>query len=98
MSAGCGWGSRRRRWTACRRTALGIGLIGTLSPAALAGVLRESAAQALEFTSERAVTAVGVGTLDHLTAVIVDLDRAYPWRPAAELFPWPGPTGSAWRG
>ena len=70
-----------------RRTALGIGLVSTLTPAALTSVLRESAAQALEFTRERAVTAVGTGTLDHLTAVIADLDKAYPWRPAAELLP-----------
>jgi hypothetical protein len=42
-----------------RRTALGIGLISTLTPATLTSVLRESAAQALEFTSERAVTAGG---------------------------------------
>jgi tetratricopeptide (TPR) repeat protein len=70
-----------------RRTALGIGLIGALSPGTLTAVLRDSAAEAFEFTRERAVSAVGKGTLDHLTAVIVELDRAYPWRPAAELFP-----------
>jgi hypothetical protein len=70
-----------------RRTALGLGLVGTLSPATLTDVLRESAAEALEFTRERAVSAVGNGTLEHLTAVIAELDHAYEWRPAAELFP-----------
>ena len=70
-----------------RRAALGIGLIGVLSPATLAGALRDSAAEALEFTRDRAMTTVGKATLDHLTAVVAELDRAYPWRPATELFP-----------
>lgn len=70
-----------------RRTALGIGLLASISPATLTSVLRESAAEALEFTRERATTTIGRATLDHLTSVIIDLDRAYPWRPATELFP-----------
>jgi hypothetical protein len=32
-------------------------------------------------------SSVGAGTLDHLEAVLVELDRSYPWRPASELFP-----------
>ena len=70
-----------------RRTALGIGLVAALSPAALTTVLRESAAEAVEFTRQRGATAVGAGALDHLTTVVAGLDRAYPWQPAAELFP-----------
>lgn len=70
-----------------RRTALGLGLVAALSPTSITAVLRESAAEALEFTRERAVSAVGTGTLDHLDAVIAELDRAYNWQPAAKLFP-----------
>src|SRR5215211_649656 len=70
-----------------RRTALGLGLVGALSPSALTGVLRESAAEALEFTRERAVSAVGKGTLEHLETVVTELARSYDSRPAAELFP-----------
>lgn len=70
-----------------RRTALGIGLIATISPATLTEVLRESTAEALEFTRDQATSAVGSGTLDHLTAVVTELDRAYQTTPATELFP-----------
>lgn len=70
-----------------RRTALGIGLVAAISPATLTEVLRESAAEAVEFARERGTSAVGAGTLDHLTTVIAGLDRAYPWQPATELFP-----------
>jgi hypothetical protein len=70
-----------------RRTAFGLSLVTVLSPETLTDILRESAAEAMEFTRERAVSAVGSGTLDHLTAVIAELDRAYPWRSAADLFP-----------
>jgi hypothetical protein len=47
--------------------------------------MRESAAEALEFTRERAVSAVGKGTLEHRTAVVAELDRTYPRRPVSEL-------------
>lgn len=70
-----------------RRIALGLGLVAAISPATLTAVLHESAAEAVEYTRERDATAVGAGTLDHLTAVVAGLDRAYPWQPAAELFP-----------
>lgn len=70
-----------------RRTALGIGLATAISPAMLAEVLRESAAEVVDFTRDRAMSAVGPGTLDHLTNVIVGLDRSYQWKAAAELFP-----------
>lgn len=46
-----------------RRTALGLGLVAALSPTSITAVLRESAAEAMEFTRERSVTAVGAGTL-----------------------------------
>jgi tetratricopeptide (TPR) repeat protein len=70
-----------------RRTALGIGLVSMISPSALTNVLRESAAEALEFTRDRTTSAVGSGTLDHLEATVTELARAYEWRPAGELFP-----------
>jgi transcriptional regulator with XRE-family HTH domain len=70
-----------------RRTALGLGLMAALSPQSLTDVLRDSAAEALEFTRERATSSVGAGTLDHLAAVVAELDRAYQWKPATELFP-----------
>ncbi|MGH3991399.1 MAG: helix-turn-helix domain-containing protein, partial [Pseudonocardiaceae bacterium] len=70
-----------------RRTALGLGLAAALSPTALTDILRESAAEAMEFTRERSMTAVGTGTLDHLAEVAAELYRSYPGRPAAGLFP-----------
>jgi tetratricopeptide (TPR) repeat protein len=72
--------------TVRRRTALGAGLVA-LSPATLTAVLAESAAEAMDFTRQRTMSSVGAGTLDHLEAVVIDLDRSYPWRPAGELFP-----------
>lgn len=70
-----------------RRAALGLGMMAALSPAMLATVLGESAAEAMEFTRRRTMSSVGAGTLDHLEAVVLDLDRAYNCRPASELFP-----------
>lgn len=70
-----------------RRTALGLGLVATLDPSTVTSVLREAAAEAVEFTRELDTSAVGASTLEHLTTVIAELDRSYPWRPAAELFP-----------
>jgi len=70
-----------------RRTALGIGLAAAISPSTLTTVLRESAAEAVELTRHRGASAVGAGTLDHLSTVVAGIDRAYPWQPATELFP-----------
>ena len=70
-----------------RRTALGIGLVAAMSPATLTEALRESAAEALEFTRGSSASAVGAGTLDHIAAVVRNLDRAYPSTPPHELFP-----------
>jgi len=71
-----------------RRMALvGIGLAGALSPAMLTDTLRDAAAEAFESTRERTTTAVGSGTIEQLTTVIAELDRAFPWQPAIELFP-----------
>ncbi|MGH3791586.1 MAG: hypothetical protein ACRDQ9_12480 [Pseudonocardiaceae bacterium] len=49
-------------------------------------MLRDSAGEALEFTRATAVSAVGVGTLDHLEAVVTDLDRSYFVQPLGEPF------------
>jgi tetratricopeptide (TPR) repeat protein len=49
-------------------------------------VLRDSAGEALEFTRGTAVSAVGADTLDHLEAVVTDLDRSYWAKPPGELF------------
>ncbi|MGH3698765.1 MAG: hypothetical protein ACRDQY_04690 [Pseudonocardiaceae bacterium] len=69
-----------------RRTALTLGLAATVSPETFTSVLRDSAGEALEFTRATAVSAVGVGTLDHLEAVVTDLDRSYFVQPLGELF------------
>jgi transcriptional regulator with XRE-family HTH domain len=69
-----------------RRTALGIGLVAAISPATLAEVLHESAAEALEFTRERATTSVGTGTLEHLAVVTSELERSYQSASPNELF------------
>jgi tetratricopeptide (TPR) repeat protein len=70
-----------------RRTALGLGVMAALDPSTLTSILRESAAEAVEFTRGRGTSAVGAGTLDHLTTVVAGLDRSYPWQPATDLFP-----------
>ncbi|HET8682721.1 MAG TPA: helix-turn-helix domain-containing protein [Micromonosporaceae bacterium] len=69
-----------------RRTALGIGLVAAISPATITEALRESAAEALEFTRGSSASAVGAGTLDHFAAVVRNLDRAYHSTPPHELF------------
>jgi tetratricopeptide (TPR) repeat protein len=69
-----------------RRTALNLGLVAALSPETLGGVLRDSADEALEFTRATAVSSVGAGTLDHLEAVVTDLDGSYWSTPHGELF------------
>jgi transcriptional regulator with XRE-family HTH domain len=70
-----------------RRTALGLGMMAALSPATLATALRESAAEAMDFTRQRTMSSVGAGTLDHLEAVVIELDRTSRLRPASETFP-----------
>jgi tetratricopeptide (TPR) repeat protein len=69
-----------------RRTALNLGLLSALSPAAVTTVLRESAAEAMDFTAST-MTSVGTGTLDHLEAVVLELDHSYNVRSASELLP-----------
>ncbi len=69
-----------------RRTALHLGLVTALSPETLTSVLRDSADEAMEFTRGTAVSSVGAGTLDHLEAVVTDLDRSYWAKPPGELF------------
>lgn len=69
-----------------RRSLLGLGLTATVSPETLRGVLREAAAEAMEFTRQTSVSSVGKGTLDHLDAVITELNRSYQTTPAAEQF------------
>ncbi|MGH3687478.1 MAG: hypothetical protein ACRDQY_13905 [Pseudonocardiaceae bacterium] len=75
-----------REDTTNRRTALTLGLVTTISPETLTSVLRDSAGEALEFTRGTAVSAVGAGTLDHLEAVLTDLERSACVQPPAELF------------
>ena len=69
-----------------RRTALNLGLVAALSPETLTSVLRDSAGEAMEFTRGTAVSSVGAGTLDHLEAVVTDLDRSYWVKQPGELF------------
>ncbi len=72
--------------TTKRRTALNLGLVAAISPDTLTSVLHDSAGEALEFTRGTAVSSVGAGTLDHLEAVVTDLDRSYWAKPPGELF------------
>jgi tetratricopeptide (TPR) repeat protein len=70
-----------------RRNLLGLGLAATVAPELLQRVLRDAAAEAMEFTRLTSVSSVGKGTLDHLEAIVTDLDRSYATAPAADLFP-----------
>ncbi|MGQ0777500.1 MAG: helix-turn-helix domain-containing protein, partial [Pseudonocardiales bacterium] len=72
--------------TANRRTALNLGLVTALSPETLTSALRDSAGEAMEFTRNTAESSVGAGTLDHLEAVLTDLDSSYWATPPGELF------------
>jgi len=69
-----------------RRTALHLGVVVAVSPETLWQVLRDSAGEAMEFTRATAVSGVGTGTLDHLEAVLTDLNRAHCVQPPGELF------------
>lgn len=69
-----------------RRTALHLGVATAVSPETLWQVLRDSAGEAMEFTRATAVSSVGAGTLDHLEAVLTDLDQSYFVQPLGELF------------
>jgi tetratricopeptide (TPR) repeat protein len=69
-----------------RRTALSLSAVAAISPETLLDVLRDSAGEAMEFTRAAAVSAVGAGTLDHLAAVVIDLDRSHWVQPLGELF------------
>ena len=72
--------------TTKRRTALTLGLVTAVSPETLTAVLRDSAGEAMEFTRSTAESSVGTGTLDHLEAVLTDLNRTYCVQPPGELF------------
>jgi len=72
--------------TTKRRTAITLGLVAAVSPETLASVLRDSAGEAMEFTRGTAASSVGTGTLDHLEAVLTDLERSYWATPPGELF------------
>ncbi len=69
-----------------RRDALKLGLAASIAPQALERVLREAAADAMEFTRMTGSPGVGAGTLDHLEGAATELGRAYTTRPPAELF------------
>jgi transcriptional regulator with XRE-family HTH domain len=57
-----------------------------LAPEVLCRVLRTAGAEAMEFTKEIGVSGVGTGTLDHLEAVIIDLDQSYSKEAPADQF------------
>ncbi|MQA84084.1 MAG: helix-turn-helix domain-containing protein [Streptosporangiales bacterium] len=69
-----------------RRDALKLALVAPLAPDALRRVLRQAAAEAMEFTRLASISAVGPGTLQHLEAVVAELDRSYSTEPPTELF------------
>ncbi|GAA4609183.1 hypothetical protein GCM10023195_36770 [Actinoallomurus liliacearum] len=86
---GCGEGGAGSGWevdATKRRDALRVGLAATVAPAALAAVLGESAAEAMEFTRLAGASAVGTGTFDHLQAAVAAIDRSYVTEPPAEVF------------
>ena len=69
-----------------RRDALKLGLIGAAAPEVVRRVLADAADEAMEFTRRSGASGVGVGTLNHLHAVVVDLDQAFYSRPLPEVF------------
>ncbi|MFL6056307.1 MAG: hypothetical protein ACJ72W_25920 [Actinoallomurus sp.] len=79
-------GSREEADPTKRRDLLGLGLTATLAPETLRHVLREAAAEAMEFTRLTGVSNVGKGTLDHLEAAITELNRSYQTEPPAQQF------------
>jgi tetratricopeptide (TPR) repeat protein len=69
-----------------RRDALKLGLIGAAVPEVVRGVLTDAADEAMEFTRLSGASGVGAGTLNHLHAVIVDLDQAFYTQPLPQVF------------
>jgi hypothetical protein len=57
-----------------------------VAPEILNQVLSEAAAEALEFTRQTGISAVGRGTLEHLELVLTDLNQGYSYQLPAELF------------
>ncbi|MGH3916372.1 MAG: hypothetical protein ACRDTC_23630 [Pseudonocardiaceae bacterium] len=49
-------------------------------------MLRDSVEEAMEFTRNAAVSSIGAGTLNHLEAVLTDLDRSHCVQQPGELF------------
>ncbi|MGQ0779194.1 MAG: helix-turn-helix domain-containing protein [Pseudonocardiales bacterium] len=57
-----------------------------VAPEILNQILAEAATEAMEFTRQTGISAVGRGTLEHLDLVLTDLNRSYCHEPPAELF------------
>jgi hypothetical protein len=57
-----------------------------VTPAGLTGVLREAAAEAMEFTQRAEASAVGPGVLQHLELAVTEFNLAYARTSPAELF------------
>ncbi len=71
------WNESKKEDDTNRRTALNLGVATAVSPETLGQVLRDSAGEAMEFTRATAMAGGGAGTLDHLEAVVSDLDRSH---------------------
>jgi tetratricopeptide (TPR) repeat protein/transcriptional regulator with XRE-family HTH domain len=69
-----------------RRTVVGAGVAAAVTPAVLGSVLREAAAEAMDFTREASISAVGSGTIAHLEAVVTDLGRSYSYESPLDRF------------
>ncbi|MGQ0776938.1 MAG: helix-turn-helix domain-containing protein [Pseudonocardiales bacterium] len=69
--------------TAKRRELLATAAV---APEILNQILAEAATEAMEFTRQTGISAVGRGTLEHLELVLTDLHRSYSHEPPAELF------------
>jgi tetratricopeptide (TPR) repeat protein len=61
-------------------------LQAALAPEVLRRILRAAGGEAMEFTRLSGISGVGRGTLDHLEAVVTDLDRSYSQGSPAEEF------------
>jgi transcriptional regulator with XRE-family HTH domain len=80
-------GAEGRLAALARRDVLKIGASAAVTAQALRVTLGDAAVEALEFTRQAGVSAVGSGVLDHLQAVIASLDGCYTTQPPGGLFP-----------
>ncbi len=69
-----------------RRVAVKLAGLAFAAPAAVAAVLDQAAAEAMEFTRQAEASMLGSGTLEHLDLAVTDLNDAYSLKPPQLLF------------